>query len=89
MQSSSIFALAVISAGSLISAAAIPGDIAERAAVCYATCNNALIELNTVGTGAACTLGSQFGYDVAACIDCEDANGGNAYVDWPQIMDAC
>ena len=81
------FALALLSASGPTVAAVIP--LEPRLAICYETCWNAIITLNNVGERVACGGGSTFMDEMQACMECEEANSGNIYLDFPKITNAC
>jgi hypothetical protein len=76
MQLISALTLAMLNAGMIL---ALPSTVVPRntPAVCWDECNNAVLELNAVGSGVACTAGSAYLSDLAACQECASANGGD------------
>lgn len=88
----SILALAVVYTNGIALAAAIPGSgrmIRSTPAVCWATCNNARIEIEEVGnTAILCAPGSAFLSLKSACFDCNLANGGDDS-DFPDVNSTC
>lgn len=94
MQFFSTFIISALSACSLVVAAPAapttnPKKYQPRAAVCASTCNNAYIEYQLVGQVYACFHDPSFIEDQEACLECEIANDGDAYADYPQDMGLC
>jgi hypothetical protein len=87
MQLLSTVTLAMLQASYLVSAVALRNSNVETRAtpaVCWDTCNNAVLEIDAVGATNICSDSAYVSY-LDACEECAEANGGDTG-SFPQLI---